>query len=171
MSRLILTRKVGEGIRVGPNVTVEVADSRRGKAKIAITAPRDVEIYRTEIDPGVKPKADQDAEPVGPWMVTPRLAIYRTTIKRHGFGELTRDVFHAFPVQEDKPRPVCTATINLAFANYVEWIETCVYWQRSGLALELVKAIVSRFGPVTMDAVTIPGYEFVDACKRGGLLK
>ena len=45
---LVLSRKVGEAIQIGDDVTVYVTEVDRGKVKIGIEAPRKTEIARTE---------------------------------------------------------------------------------------------------------------------------
>lgn len=46
---LILTRKVGESIRIGDNVTVKIVSMDNKHVKIGIDAPRDVSVNREEI--------------------------------------------------------------------------------------------------------------------------
>jgi carbon storage regulator len=46
---LILTRKIGETIRIGDNVTVRVLGLRGGQVSLGFTAPDDVRILREEI--------------------------------------------------------------------------------------------------------------------------
>ena len=46
---LVLTRKVGETIRVGDNVTVQVLGIRGGQVRLGFAAPVDVRIFREEI--------------------------------------------------------------------------------------------------------------------------
>lgn len=46
---LILSRKMGESIRVGDNVTVTVLGVARGQVKIGIEAPRDLTVHREEV--------------------------------------------------------------------------------------------------------------------------
>jgi len=46
---LVLTRKVGESIRIGNDVTVQVMTIRCGQLRIGLTAPSDVRIFREEI--------------------------------------------------------------------------------------------------------------------------
>lgn len=48
---LVLSRKRGERIHVGDDVTITVVDIDRGKIRIGIEAPRDVRVYREEISP------------------------------------------------------------------------------------------------------------------------
>jgi carbon storage regulator CsrA len=47
---LVLTRKIGESVAIGPHIVVQVAQVREdGKVRLRIHAPRDVLIGRTEI--------------------------------------------------------------------------------------------------------------------------
>ena len=46
---LILTRKVGEVLMVGEDVTVTVMAVKGNQVRIGINAPKDVEVHREEI--------------------------------------------------------------------------------------------------------------------------
>ena len=46
---LVLTRRHGESVRIGPDVRVTVVSSTSGQVRIAIDAPEDVGILREEI--------------------------------------------------------------------------------------------------------------------------
>ncbi len=46
---LILSRRPGEVLRIGDDVAVTIKEIIGGKVKIAISAPRDVKIWRGEI--------------------------------------------------------------------------------------------------------------------------
>jgi carbon storage regulator len=46
---LVLTRKHGESVRIGPDVRVTVVSVSGGQVRIAIDAPDDVGIFREEI--------------------------------------------------------------------------------------------------------------------------
>jgi carbon storage regulator len=46
---LVLTRKIGETIRIGDNVTVRVLALRGGQVSLGFTAPSDVRIFREEV--------------------------------------------------------------------------------------------------------------------------
>lgn len=52
---LVLSRKPNESIRIGENITVEIAKVRGDKVSIRISAPPEVRIWRTEIDPARVP--------------------------------------------------------------------------------------------------------------------
>ena len=46
---LILTRKVGESITIGEDVTITVVASKGGQVRIGIDAPKTVSITRSEL--------------------------------------------------------------------------------------------------------------------------
>ena len=46
---LVLTRKIGEGIVIGDDVTITVVEMKGGNVRIGIDAPRSKKIYRQEI--------------------------------------------------------------------------------------------------------------------------
>jgi carbon storage regulator len=46
---LILTRKVGESLMVGDDITVTVLGVKGNQVRIGVNAPRDVEVHREEI--------------------------------------------------------------------------------------------------------------------------
>ena len=46
---LILTRKVGESLMVGDDITVTVLGVKGNQVRIGINAPRDVAVHREEI--------------------------------------------------------------------------------------------------------------------------
>lgn len=47
---LVLTRKIGERIRIGDNVQITLIEVESKRAKIGIDAPGDVMVVRDEID-------------------------------------------------------------------------------------------------------------------------
>lgn len=46
---LILTRKIGETLMIGDNVTVTVLDVKGNQVRVGVNAPRDVAVHREEI--------------------------------------------------------------------------------------------------------------------------
>ena len=46
---LVLTRKLGEGITIGPNIRVIVLEMRVGQVRLGVEAPRTIEVHRDEV--------------------------------------------------------------------------------------------------------------------------
>ena len=46
---LVLTRKLGENIRIGDDVKITVLEVRAGQVKLGIEAPPEVKVHREEI--------------------------------------------------------------------------------------------------------------------------
>lgn len=46
---LILTRRLGETLMIGDNVTVTVLETKGGQVRIGIDAPKEVSVHREEI--------------------------------------------------------------------------------------------------------------------------
>jgi carbon storage regulator len=68
---LVLSRKLGEKIVIGDNITITIVDIDRGKIRLGIEAPRDVPIFRQELLPL------KGAEPAAPSAVTPTTIVTR----------------------------------------------------------------------------------------------
>ncbi len=46
---LVLTRKSGEGITIGPNIRVVVLEMKGGQVRLGVEAPRSIEVHRDEV--------------------------------------------------------------------------------------------------------------------------
>lgn len=46
---LVLSRKVGESIKIGKDVVITVTDVKGSTVQIGIEAPRDIKVYRQEV--------------------------------------------------------------------------------------------------------------------------
>lgn len=46
---LILTRKSGEGIRIGDSVTIRVIEIRGNQVRLGVEAPKNISVHREEI--------------------------------------------------------------------------------------------------------------------------
>ena len=62
---LVLTRKNGQGLRIGPRVRVQVVAVQGGVVRLAIDAPEDVSIYREEVYQRIA-AANLEATDLGP---------------------------------------------------------------------------------------------------------
>lgn len=56
---LVLSRKIGETIRIGKEINLVVLDVSRGRVKLGFAGPRDVQVRRGELD-------DATREPAAP---------------------------------------------------------------------------------------------------------
>ncbi len=59
---LILTRRVGETVMVGDEITVTVLGVKGNQVRIGVNAPRDVAVHREEIYDRIKREEDVVAE-------------------------------------------------------------------------------------------------------------
>jgi carbon storage regulator len=62
---LILTRRVGETVMIGNDVTVTVLGVKGNQVRIGVNAPRDVAVHREEIFERIK-REEQDGPGVTP---------------------------------------------------------------------------------------------------------
>jgi carbon storage regulator len=62
---LILTRRVGEAIMIGNDVTVTVLGVKGNQVRVGVNAPRDVAVHREEIFERIKHE-EQDGGPGRP---------------------------------------------------------------------------------------------------------
>ena len=57
---LVLARDIGESIRIGDDIIIQVVTSSSGKLRLGITAPKDVPIHREEVYAAIKNGKDSD---------------------------------------------------------------------------------------------------------------
>jgi len=62
---LILTRRVGETVMIGNDVTVTVLGVKGNQVRIGVNAPRDVAVHREEIFERIK-REEQGGAPASP---------------------------------------------------------------------------------------------------------
>ena len=62
---LILTRRVGETLMVGDQVTVTVLGVKGNQVRIGVNAPRDVAVHREEIYQRIQDEKNDADEPSG----------------------------------------------------------------------------------------------------------
>ena len=63
---LILTRRVGETLMIGNEVTVTVLGVKGNQVRIGVNAPKDVAVHREEIYERIKREEDQDSRSSAP---------------------------------------------------------------------------------------------------------
>jgi carbon storage regulator len=68
---LVLSRKVGERILIGPDVVVQVLEARRGQARLGISAPAAVRILREELPAYRRADPAPPGPPAGPELPGP----------------------------------------------------------------------------------------------------
>ena len=56
---LVLSRKVGQRILIGDRIVVTVAKLENGQVRLGIEAPREIAVFREEIDPRLHPLVPQ----------------------------------------------------------------------------------------------------------------
>ena len=59
---LILTRRVGESVMVGDDITVTVLGVKGNQVRIGVNAPKDVSVHREEIYERIKQEQGHDPD-------------------------------------------------------------------------------------------------------------
>ena len=54
ISMLVLSRKVGQRIRIGDDIVITVVETRKRKVRLGVEAPRCVSVNREEIHKAIK---------------------------------------------------------------------------------------------------------------------
>ena len=57
---LVLARDVGESIRIGDDIIIQVVFFSGGKLRLGITAPKDIPVHREEVYEAIKNGKDSD---------------------------------------------------------------------------------------------------------------
>jgi carbon storage regulator len=82
IAMLVLSRKTGERIHIGDNITIEVRRVAGNRVTIALDAPRDVRILRGELE-----QAAREFEEPGPKQEEPAAQAYVLTHARLGSSD------------------------------------------------------------------------------------
>lgn len=62
---LILTRRVGEAVKIGESVTITVLGVKGNQVRIGVDAPRDVAVHREEIYERIRHEQDAGGNVTG----------------------------------------------------------------------------------------------------------
>jgi carbon storage regulator len=62
---LILTRRVGETLMIGDEVTVTVLGVKGNQVRIGVNAPREVAVHREEIYERIKAEGEEGEDQIG----------------------------------------------------------------------------------------------------------
>ena len=57
---LILTRKVGESLLIGDDVSITILNVRGNQVKIGVKAPKEISVHREEISQRIKQAEDKE---------------------------------------------------------------------------------------------------------------
>jgi len=61
---LILTRRVGEKVRIGDDIEITILGLARGQVRVGISAPRSVPVHRQEVYERIRRAESRDPRPV-----------------------------------------------------------------------------------------------------------
>jgi carbon storage regulator len=61
---LVLTRKNGESIKIGDDIEITIISSKNDQVKIGIKAPKNIEVFRSEIFEQIKNENEQASQDI-----------------------------------------------------------------------------------------------------------
>ncbi len=80
---LILTRKLGENIRIGDKIRITILDVKGGQVKLGIDAPAHIAVHREEIYEKIRDE-NRRASSISPRTLKEVASVFRTKKKRRG---------------------------------------------------------------------------------------
>jgi carbon storage regulator len=83
---LILTRKLGEQITIGDDITIKLLEVKGTQVKLGIEAPQDISIHRKEIYDRIREENLRSSE-VGLSDLTEAASILTSLVPKEGKGE------------------------------------------------------------------------------------
>jgi carbon storage regulator len=60
---LILTRRIGEAVRIGSNVRIQILSQHGNQVRIGIHAPKTIEVHREEVFERIQQERNTEASP------------------------------------------------------------------------------------------------------------
>ncbi|MBT2685452.1 carbon storage regulator CsrA [Bacillus sp. ISL-37] len=61
---LVLTRKNGESIKIGDDIEITIVSAKNDQVKIGIKAPKNIEVFRSEIIEQIKSENEQASQDI-----------------------------------------------------------------------------------------------------------
>lgn len=61
---LVLTRKNGESIKIGDDIEITIISSKNDQVKIGIKAPKNIDVFRSEILEQIKTENEQASQDI-----------------------------------------------------------------------------------------------------------
>jgi carbon storage regulator len=88
---LILTRKSGEGVRIGDAILLKIIEIRGNQVRLGVEAPRNISVHREEIHELIRQQNEKAAQssPQAPDKLT---SIWKDRIGQRGFGSGPRRI-------------------------------------------------------------------------------
>jgi len=63
---LVITRRLGESIRIGDNIVIHIVKAEAPRARIGVDAPKEMAVLRAELKPYDEEHSPTPSHPAGP---------------------------------------------------------------------------------------------------------